>query len=414
MMRTWGWIFGLVLLCGGPQLSMAQDEAAGASATADDLTARLEASPKARLDVELKTGKHYIRCTLVKILASKDGGLPRSLKLRDTTSGKTISLNFSAIRSLSIDREVAYTAESSGTRNGKIAIVEAQAEKAAAEREKWIKRALENGVSPWPILTTAEHKAAEQAVREQIKKIQSAYPGLQLYETHEFFFLSNMPREQVIPYAASLDKMFDLMCSMYRIKPGTPVWKGKCLVVAFVEQRDFLAFEASFMNNPGAQGAQGICHQSSDGDVTMACYRGDSPQYFGQVLVHETSHGFIHRYRTMARLPSWANEGMADWIAQALVNYDGGVKQRRLMAVENLRRTRSLQGLLQDGPVDYGIATHLTDFLIQKDKAKYAEWVNGIKNGTPWEQSLKDSYGVTADQLITAFGQAIGVPDLRP
>jgi hypothetical protein len=82
--------------------------------------------------------------------------------------------------------------------------------------------------------------------------------------------------------------------------------------------------------------------------------------------------------------------------------------------VENLRRTRSLQGLLQDGPVDYGIATHLTDFLIQKDKAKYAEWVNGIKNGTPWEQSLKDSYGVTADQLITAFGQAIGVPDLRP
>jgi hypothetical protein len=411
-MRAWGWILGPVLLCNIHQTAVAQDGAA--AAPADDLAARLNASPQARLDVELKTGKHYIRCTLVKVAPGKDGGPPKSLKLRDTTSGKTISLNFSAIRSLSIDREVAYTADASGARNGKIAIAEAQAGKAAAEREKWVKRALENGETPWPVLTTAEHQAAEKAAREEIRKIQAAYPGMQLYETHEFFFLSNMPREQVVPYAASLDKMFDLMCGMYGIKPGTPIWKGKCLVVAFVEQRDFLTFETSFMKNPNAQGAQGICHQSSDGDVTMACFRGNSPQYFGQVLVHETSHGFIHRYRTMARLPSWANEGMADWIAQALVSYEGGVKHRRLEAIEKMRQTRSLGGLLQDGPLDYGIATNLTDFLIQKDKAKYAQWVNGIKEGQSWEQSLKTSYGVTSDQLITAFGQAIGIPTLRP
>ena len=68
----------------------------------------------------------------------------------------------------------------------------------------------------------------------------------------------------------------------------------------------------------------------------------------------------------------------------------------------------------QINPVQYGMASDLTDYLIQKDTRKYAEWVSGMKEGKAWEASLKDCYGLTLEQLLAEYGQAVGIPDLRP
>ncbi|MCH2204212.1 MAG: basic secretory family protein [Fuerstiella sp.] len=96
---------------------------------------------------------------------------------------------------------------------------------------------------------------------------------------------------------------------------GQNVWRGKAVVVAFMQENSFHAFEQQVMGNPTSTGAQGICHTFPNGRVVVGCYRGESPSYFGVVLVHETAHGYIHRYRSTARIPSWINEGVADWVA---------------------------------------------------------------------------------------------------
>ena len=295
-----------------------------------ELTQKLEKAIDGRLDIELKSGDSYVRCKLLKVTGGGKDGMPKTVKFQETDDSKPITVGFNGVRSISIDREQIYLAPESGKKSGKEAMLEREAKAAAGQRAKWVARANANGVKPWPELTAEEHKKEEQLTREKIEKIKAAFPGMALYETHEFLFLSDMPRDQVVPFAASLDQMYDMMCQMYGIKKGTSVFKGKCMIVAFVQKADFTRFEKEFQNHVPPDFAQGLCRNDSDGHVLMSCYYGDNPpENFGQLLVHETSHGFIHRYRTAASLPSWANEGMADWLAQTLVPYHGGVTRKR-------------------------------------------------------------------------------------
>jgi len=231
-----------------------------------------------------------------------------------------------------------------------------------------------------------------------------------------------MPRNQVIPYAASLDKMHDMMCSMYRIKKGTPIWRGKCLVMAFLNKAEFLGFESQFYEKKpdtlaSMANVYGLCHHSGNGRVVISCYRGNDPNDFGQMLVHETSHGFIFRYRTRVNIPLWVNEGMAEWIGQSLVPASNAVKNKEKRAFQLLQSSRSLNGLFTASPFEgvyYGMASSLTDFLIRTDQWKYADFIDGIKQGKDWQVSLQDAYGATPQQLVTAYGKSIGIPDLRP
>lgn len=380
-----------------------------------EVTAKLEAAGDARIDIELKAGRALLRSKVVKVTTNKEG-IVTALRVQDPDSPKPVSLSLAAIRTITLDREIIYVAAASEKKNGKEALVERELQAAAAEREKWVARARERSVEPWPELSKEEHDAAEEEVRENIKKIKAEFRNLVLYETNEFLFLSDMPREQVLPYAASLDKMYDMMCQMYSIRKGTSVWKGKCLVIAFLQEGDFHKYELMFHRFRSNQ-AQGVCHNSSDGDVIMACFRGNSPEYLGQVIVHETSHGFIHRYRTGEDLPRWANEGMADHIAKQLIVFPGGVQRKQVTAIEFMRQTGTMQNVLTDMQTDnihYGMAGLMTEFLIKTDRAKYAAFINGMKEGMPWEESLRQAYNVTPAQLVTAFGKSIGVPNLQP
>jgi hypothetical protein len=208
------------------------------------------------------------------------------------------------------------------------------------------------------------------------------------------------------------------MCELYGVSAGTRVWLGgKAPIFAFLTQQQFSAFEAKYFHVP-AQGVDGICHQNSRGDVVIACFCGQDPNDFGQMLVHETSHGFIHRYKTKARLPSWVNEGMAELIGAEMVPRSNSVPNKERAALMILQQRRSLGGnfftaeSLDDW--QYGVASSLNRFLLQTDRARYVRFIEGLKEGLQWPDALQRAYGGTPEQLVTQYGQRIGVPDLRP
>jgi len=332
-------------------------------------------------------------------------------------SQKLIIVDFAAIRSLTIGREVMYEApvDTQSARD-----VKAQKEsKAAAEaRSQWVARALQRGVTPWPELTNEQHKQAIEENHQQIEKVKSMFPDVAVYETAEFTFCSNIPRNQVGPYVASLDRMYDMMSAMYGVKKGTPVWRGKCLVVAFIENSQFQGFERKFFQFP-AEGAQGLCHELPTGRVVMSCYRGNDPNDFAHMLVHETSHGFNFRYRMQRQLPSWVDEGMAEWIGQSLVRTSTAVQRSEQVSLRAMQATHGMYGVLDSNSIieidhSYGMASSLTTFMIRADQKKYVAFIDGIKEGKTWQESLKDSYHATPEQLVTEYGRSIGIPDLKP
>ena len=261
----------------------AEDTPAG-GVPIEQLSEKLEQATEARLDIDLKSGKSYVRCKLIQITRGKEGMPPRTLKFQDADSPKPTTVSFTAIRSITLDRQLIYEAPSSGKKVGKEAEPSSSATPRPPRREPREmggQRPADTNVKPWPELTTAQHRAAEQATRDQIVKMQAIFPDLALYETHEFLFVSDMPRDQVIPYAVSLDQMYDMMCQMYGIKKGSSVWMGKCPIVAFLRSADFARFEMEFYNLSPGETTQGLCHSSNaSGDVLISCYCGDSSRVF--------------------------------------------------------------------------------------------------------------------------------------
>jgi hypothetical protein len=65
-------------------------------------------------------------------------------------------------------------------------------------------------------------------------------------------------------------------------------------------------------------------------------------------------------------------------------------------------------------PVQYGIASQLVRFLVARDRRKFDQFLRGIKEGMTPEESLEAAYQGSLADLIAAFGQSLGVPQLKP
>jgi hypothetical protein len=385
-----------------------------AAGRADVLAEKLAAHEGQTIDlVELGTGRRFVRPTLEGIIEKE--GRVTALRLRAEGQKTVMMVSLPGIAKIIAGRETVHEADTTGKawaqlrgRKTKDSYEQEAGESAARMRAQ--------GVAPWPRLTAEEHAAEVQALKAFVEQVRGSFPGLVLTETHEFLVASDIPAPQLAPFVANLDAMHDFLCDLYGIPKGEPLWKGKCLVVAFLREDDYAAFEVRFMQAT-TQGTHGVCHQSSDGRVVMACHRGDDPAAFAHMLVHETSHGFNHRWMSPERLPNWLNEGIAEWVGARVVKNSGQVPLKEARAAAFMRS----QGDLGTGffsapniqPVQYGMASGLVKMLVARDAKKFAMLIRAIKEGTPVEEALKRSFGGSIDDLVRAYGAALGMPHLR-
>jgi len=383
-------------------------------ARSEDLAAKLAALEGQTLDlVELGTGKRYVRPTLEKVV--ERNGTVVSLRLKPEGEPRGATVLLPGIVKIVAGRETIHEVEAKGKSVAQLRgrrAREAYEKQQAASRERMEKR----GVSPWPTLSAEEHAAEVEALKGFVAEVREAFPALQVTETHEFLVATDIPPAQVGPYVASLDSMHDFLCDLYGIPRGEPVWKGKCLVIAFLREADFVAFEARFMKSP-LQGVHGVCHQRSDGRVIMACYRGDDAPAFAHMLVHETSHGFNHRWMSPQRIPNWLNEGIAEWVGLKVVPGSNQVALKEAAAVQYMQARGDLGTEFFEAQnieaIQYGMASGLVKFLTARDLKKFAAFVQAIKEGVPVEESLQASFGASLDELVKAYGSAVNAPGLK-
>ena len=382
----------------------------------DELEAKLTPYVGQVLDlVELGTGGRFVRPTLQGI--STRLGEITALRLVPEGLTGVKSVRLQGISRIMAGREVLYQAADRGRSN---TFARRQRELYEEELRESAQRMREHGIEPWPALTAEEHAAEVEQLTAFVQQVRGSFPALELVETHEFLVATDILPEQVAPFVASLDSMHDFLCTLYGIPQGEPVWKGKCLVFAFTREEDFLAFEGRFMNTQ-PQGVHGLCHQRSDGRVVMACYRGNDPAAFAHTLVHETSHGFNHRWLSPARIPSWLNEGLAEWVGSQVVPGSGQIRAKEAAAFEAMRAGgRVGENFFADdpgariAPLQYGVASSLVRFLVSRDRKRFSQFVQMVKEGSSAEDALQATYRATLDELLIVYGRAIGVPNLTP
>jgi hypothetical protein len=395
---------------------LATPVAAGGTTDLDAIEARFGQHVGEVLDlVELGTGARFVRPRLEALTHSR--GELTGIRITPEGAGAAKAIRLASISRVMADRETIYEAQPAEGRQ--VTSARRQRERYEKEQQQSAQRMAAHGIEPWPRLSSDEHAAEVVELEQFVKQVQQSFPGLTMTATHEFLVATDIPAAQMGPFVANLDAMHDFLCSLYGIPRGEPVWKGKCLVVAFLREDDFWAFEERFMNTR-AQGVHGLCHQRSDGRVIMACHRGNDVPAFAHMLVHETSHGFNHRWLSPARIPSWLNEGIAEWVGTQVVPMSNQVPLKESVALATMRATgRVDDGFFADGDakisaVQYGIASSLVRFLVTRDRTKFAAFVRAVKEGTPVEEALKTTYRASLNELLLAYGRVIGVPALAP
>lgn len=390
-------------------LVAAVTSAGGREAVAGEVADRLGPYVGKVLDaVELGSGKRFVRPELER-LVEVDGKVT-SIRLRLEGEKKVTSVALAGVVKIVADRETVYETVPKGAGRQREQRQREQRAVEAAERMR------ARGVEPWPALSAEQHEAEVRLLEAFVAKVQEVFPALRVNHTHEFLVATDIPPNLMAPYMATLDAMHDLLCDLYGIPRGEPVWKGKCLVIAFLAEADFVAFEAKFMRVQ-ARGTHGLCHQGSDGRVVMACHRGDDEAAFAHMLVHETSHGFNHRWMSPSRLPNWLNEGVAEWVAAKVVTKSNQVQLKEAVASEYMRSRGDLGPDFFErpniAPEQYGIASSMVRMLAGRDAKKFGAFVTAIKEGTPAEEALRQFYKQDTDGLVRAYGGVVGVPGLR-
>jgi len=270
------------------------------------------------------------------------------------------------------------------------------------------------GQRVWKHLTVEEQKVF---LKDQAKFVADAKKTLnniplRQVETKFFTFVTDLNGGEVDGYIAYLDAMYAELCKAFGLPPEKNIWAGKCVVFAFRKQKTYLAFETAVMEiaSGDISSTQGLCHQFPDGKVIFAGYKGTN-NFFGHVLVHETSHGFVHRYLSSARAPSWLNEGMADWLADKVVK-GRKIKDRQRLAAARVKLKNNWNDVLNIPRItgeQYGICSVLVEILVAKDngKGKFKKFIDGIKEGHSPQECLKNHFDMTYAELKGIYGQTI-------
>ncbi len=288
------------------------------------------------------------------------------------------------------------------------------------DRMEYFKR---TGIWRWPELTPEQHEKAVAKQKEYLEEIKAAFPQTVYYESEHFFYLTDAPKPIALECLKYLEAMFARLCQIFEFPPGSAVWNGKCIVCAFVFQQQFLQFEQKFFSESAQEfsGASGLAHMSSDGNVLISLFYGDISKMearwkFIGILVHETTHGFMHRYRARQRIPIWLEEGIADSMPVVIVPADRQTFLKQRSGLERMRMTGSVGGLMTaQGHIEvwqYGIASGLVMFLIKQDSHKFKKFLDDIKDGKDWEAALREHYGCSAEELLFHFGRVNRVPRL--
>ncbi|MBB6431649.1 hypothetical protein [Algisphaera agarilytica] len=247
---------------------------------------------------------------------------------------------------------------------------------------------------------------------------------LRLYEdaSDYFLFYSDLPPKEARQWAGLLDEMYDRLSDIFGLEKGENIFLGRGLIIVFQNEADYHKYFL-LHHQHDSRGTLGLCLSYGTGKSEVALFKQRRDLDFARVLVHEAVHMFNHRYRSYPFLPSWINEGLAEYVSSELVD-KGGFGESSLArnidyGLSLMRQNKSLGGnaFFYASHIEghhYPMANLLTGFMIKQNGKRYQAFINGIKDGKSWEEALEDDYGVELEPLIEAFGRSVKIRDLKP
>ena len=271
-------------------------------------------------------------------------------------------------------------------------------------------RAIEgSGVEPWPVATDAtradalaESKAeAERALRE----VNARWTPV---ESEYWVIYADLTRGDAQELGRRMDNMYRKVAEMFALPKGLNLFHGKGVCIVSADEDRFRAIEQAAFGLMPPPGCVGLCHMIGP-RVIVNAWRSPDDDAFMATLVHEATHGVMHRYGTPVKLPLWAEEGFAEYVAAHSFDsspVDAGRRRQweRFVASGGdtlpYFHTDGHDGLWPGpGAVGYSIGYLTVSLMIEQKGAAFGEWVKDVKAGMPWEEALKRRFGTDVPAL---------------
>jgi len=237
----------------------------------------------------------------------------------------------------------------------------------------------------------------------------SGLKNFQTVETDYFLFYSNLAPSEIRRWSDVLDKMYATLMTTLEIPKETYMFHGKCVVFICNARHEFLAFEQAAFNFDATR-AGGVCH-TKGAETWVSFYRGEDDARFQSVLVHETTHAFMHRYKSPARLPTWANEGLADYVAGVLTPMSQEPREHWTHVKQFAQAGKDPMVIMKQSYRDgtwytedsYPVSHMLVRYLLKYKPRAFKEWIDDIKIGVAPDSSMRTRFGVTSEEVAKGF-----------
>lgn len=299
-----------------------------------------------------------------------------------------------------------------------------EARRVAAERRlrAMLPQAVEgSGVPSWPIASDADRaKALDEAKAEAERALDKVHLRWRPYESEFWVIYANLSRGDAQELGRRMDNMYRKVAEMFALPKGLNLFEGKGVCIVSPDETVFRAIEQAAFGGAPPEGCIGLCHMQGP-KVIVNAWQSPHDDQFMATLVHEATHGIMYRYGSPQRLPIWAEEGYAEFVAARSFDsspVDAGIAPgagrpgtlgRRPQGLDFIRggnatlpyfRTSGTDGIWP-GPdaVGYSIGYLTVCLMIDQKGSAFGEWVKDVKRGIPWEQALKSRFGTDAVQL---------------
>jgi len=264
----------------------------------------------------------------------------------------------------------------------------------------------------WPELSEAEQAEATEELREFAEPfVRRIAPGeWKTAETDYFLLYTDLDRDEALYWARLLDRMYDRMRSVFRVEKGVNVFKGRCLITIWSTRRRFAEWsqQAEQLSIASRTGIAGYCRGFPDGRTHVTFFRQPDRMEFALLMVHEASHAFTHRYRTGRHIPSWVNEGLAEYVSHYLVDAPQWAAGRHRGSREGYQANSGLSTLFVAEPIDwfqYGQAWEFTRMMVAENVDGYRAFFNALKDGADIHTAFEDHYGAPLDRLVKHYAE---------
>ncbi len=271
----------------------------------------------------------------------------------------------------------------------------------------------------WPRLSATEQAERIEELGRSIRA-DAVKAGLKLPlcdQSEHFIFYTDADLATARRWAKKLESAHDRLCRIFDLDPRQNIWQGKCAVVLCRNRENYVKWMGAIApDDPQAGESVGLCSANTAfaGSIVIHFFNNPGRDANTEItLCHELTHGFIAQFHGNRPLPSWAHEGLAEFVS----TNGKGHESKNQASHERVRAVNSLEDFFAARNIQfrhYGTAFEITSLLLKKNARGYARFVKAVTEGREQGAALKTHCNLTFDQVAAGYAKMLGMRGLKP